>query len=74
MTIEAAKQHHEESLMALPNVVGVGLGEKEGRPVIKVFVTHKVAASELKPREAVPPRLGEWATDVEEIGHVTAQD
>jgi hypothetical protein len=73
MTIEAAKMKHEEKLMRLPNVTGVGIGEKEGRVVIVVFVTRKVPASTLQPQEVIPKKLEEYETDVREIGYVTAQ-
>jgi len=73
MTIEAAKMKHEEKLMRLPNVTGVGIGEKEGRAVIVVFVTRKVPASTLQPQEVIPKKLEEYETDVREIGYVTAQ-
>lgn len=72
--IEAVKRRHEEGLMRLPNVSGVGIGEKEGRKVIKVFVTHKFAKSDLKPEEIVPRILDGYETDVEEIGVVSAQN
>ncbi len=64
---------YEGQLLSLPNVTGVGLGEKEGREVIKVFVTHKVAASALPPDDVVPRALEGFDTDVEEIGEPTAQ-
>jgi len=73
MSIEAVKEKNEERLMGLPNVTGVGIGEKAGKPVIKVFVTHKVPESALQPQEVVPKALEGWETDVEEIGVVTAQ-
>jgi hypothetical protein len=73
MSIEAMKIKHEEQLMRLPNVTGVGIGEKEGKAVIKVFVTHKVPESALRPQEIVPKSLEGYETDVEEIGVVTAQ-
>ncbi len=73
MAIEAAKMKHEEQLMRLPNVTGVGIGEKEGKAVIVVFVTQKVPESTLQPQEVIPKRLGEYETDVREIGYVTAQ-
>jgi hypothetical protein len=73
MTIEAAKMKHEERLMRLPNVTGVGIGEKEGKAVIVVFVAQKVPASTLQPQELIPKRLESYATDVREIGYVTAQ-
>ncbi|NWF62646.1 MAG: hypothetical protein HXY43_26300 [Fischerella sp.] len=71
--IEAVKQKHEDQLMGLPNVTGVGIGEKEGKPVIKVFVERKVPESELQPQEIVPKSIEGCETDVEEIGIVTAQ-
>lgn len=73
MSIEAVKMKHEEELMRLLNVTGVGIGEKAGKAVIKVFVTHKVPESALQPQEVVPKTLEGWETDVEEIGVVTAQ-
>lgn len=72
MTIEQIRQSHENDLMELPNVVGVGIGEKNGRPVVKVFVTHKVELSSLRPKEIIPKRLGQYDVDVEEMGIVMA--
>ncbi|MCI0338521.1 MAG: hypothetical protein L0226_13170 [Acidobacteria bacterium] len=73
VNINRVKEKHETDLMNLPNVVGVGIGEKTGKPVIKVFVTHKVPESDLKPYEIVPKKLDQFETDVEEIGVPTAQ-
>jgi hypothetical protein len=73
MSIEAVKKKNEERLMRLPNVTGIGIGEKAGKVVIKVFVTHKVAESALQPQEVVPKTLEGYEADVEEIGVVTAQ-
>ena len=73
MSITAAKEKNEERLMRLPNVTGVGIGKKAGKAVIKVFVTHKVPESALRPQEFVPKLLEGYETDVEEIGFVTTQ-
>jgi hypothetical protein len=73
MNIDAIKKKHEEQLLQLPNVTGVGIGEKAGKEVIKVFVTHKVPESALQPQEVVPKTVEGYETDVEEIGVVTAQ-
>ena len=73
MNIEAIQKKYEDQLMRLPNVIGVGIGEKSGKKVIKVFVTHKVPKSSLQPRELVPKKLEDCETDVEEISVVTAQ-
>jgi hypothetical protein len=73
MNIEAVKEKHEERLMRLHNVTGVGIGEKAGKVVIKVFVTHKVPESALRPQEIVPKTIEGYETDVEEIGVLKAQ-
>lgn len=59
--------------MRLPNVTGVGIGEKAGKKVIKVFVTRKIPESDLSEGEIVPKTLDGYGTDVEEIGVITAQ-
>lgn len=64
---------YEEQLMSLPNVTGVGIGQKDGKEVIKVFVTRKTPESDLPPGHVVPKRLDDCETDVEEIGVVSAQ-
>lgn len=80
MDIVKAKEKHEESLLELPNVVGVAIGHKvvkgetqPGREVIKVFVTSKVPRSRLKPNEVVPKALEGYSTDVEEIGVISVE-
>ncbi len=72
-SIEEARRKHEGELLGLPNVTAVGIGEKDGKAVVKVFVTRKVPASALRSGEVVPKRLDGYATDVEEIGVVSAQ-
>lgn len=73
MDILAVMRKYEARLMELPNVNGVGIGEKEGRQVIRVFVTRKVPKSSLDAAELVPRTLDGCETDVEEIGVVVAQ-
>lgn len=71
--IEEARRRHEDELLALPNVTAVGIGERAGEPVIKVYVGRKVPASELAPDERVPASLDGHPVDVEEIGVVEAE-
>ena len=71
--LDAVRHRHEHELIGLPNVTGVGIGERGGKEVLKVFVTRKVPASELRPNEVVPAELEGWEVDVEEIGLVSAQ-
>lgn len=72
MSIEAALERHEEALMELANVVGVGIGERGAEAVIKVFVARKVPAAGLAPADVVPEMLDGYGVDVEELGTVTA--
>jgi len=71
MDIADVRQKYENDLLRLPNVNGVAIGEKAGKPVIKVFVTHKVPEFSLQPQEIVPKALDGFETNVEEIGPVT---
>ena len=73
-TIAEVQARHEAELFALPNVRGVGIGERAGKPVIKVWVEKKVPQSMLAPAERVPASLEGFEVDVEEIGDVVAQD
>ena len=71
-TIREVIQTHQDELMSLPNVVGVGRGERNGETVIKVLVRQKVAAERLEPAERIPEELAGFPCDVEEIGVVQA--
>ena len=59
--------------MHLPNVTGVGIGEKSGQKVITVFVRRKVPEPLLKPQEIVDKVLEGYQTVVEETGEFEAQ-
>jgi hypothetical protein len=56
--IERVTKKHEAQLLQLPNVEGIGVGEQEGKPVIKVFVQQKVPEASLQPQEVIPKTLG----------------
>ena len=73
MKQEAAIRHAEQELMSKPNVTGVGIGERNGKPVIKVFVTRKLPKSELRASEIVPEKISGYPTDVVEIGVISTQ-
>ena len=68
-----AIDRHEDELLKLPNVAGVGasLKEKDGKPSSKisltVFVEQKVAGNEVKGSQ-IPRELDGIETDVVEIG------
>ena len=67
-TIEAAMARHGDKLMSLPGVVGVGIGECEGAPCIKVFVARKSAELSKK----IPSELEGFPVDVVETGKFRA--
>jgi hypothetical protein len=73
LNIESVKRKYEDQLMGLPNVNGIGIGERDGRDVLKVYVTQKVPEYQLKPDEIIPKVLDGYEVDVDDIGFVTAQ-
>lgn len=73
MDLEAAIRQAEQKLLSKPNVTGVGIGERDGKPVIKVFVTRKVPKSDLRSSDVIPESVATYPTDVEEIGVVSTQ-
>jgi len=73
MKIGEAILKHEERVMRLPNVMGIGIGKCAEINVIKVFVLQKQLKSSLQSNEMIPNTLEGFLTDVEEIGVVIAQ-
>jgi hypothetical protein len=71
--IEETRRRYEADLLALPNVTGVGIGEQDGKPVIKVLVTEKVSQSTLEPGERLPESIEGWRVVVEEVGQLAAE-
>ena len=61
---------NEESIMALPGVVGVGIGEHGGEPCIRVLVETATVAV----RAGIPGRLGGFPVVVDETGTIRALD
>jgi len=67
------QKKHEDLVLQLPNVTGMGIGLKADKQVIKVFVTKKLPEHLLQPDEIIPKTLDGYQTDVEEIGIITTQ-
>lgn len=63
-TIEDVLRDHERGLLARLNVIGVGIGERDGRPVIVVFVLEKMPRFALRPRDVIPPLIEGYPVDV----------
>lgn len=54
------------------NVVGIGEGEKNGKPCVVVLVEQKLPLSELKSIDVVPTSINNHPTDVIEVGKLKA--
>lgn len=65
MEIGEVIRKHESDLLQLPNVVSIGIGERNGREVIIVFVKKKKKESELKKEHIIPKNLDGYKTVVE---------
>ncbi|MFF1697418.1 hypothetical protein ACFVXC_28025 [Streptomyces sp. NPDC058257] len=75
MDASQARSRHEDRLMKLANVTGVGIGrdENSGADVIVVFVTRKVPRDRLRDEDVVPEVLEDVPVRVLAIGEPTAQ-
>ena len=62
--IEAVKRRHEAWLLNLPNVVGVGIGECDAAPCIKLYVEQKTPELERR----IPEQLEGFKVDIEVSG------
>jgi len=68
MNIEQALERHQDRLMAIPGVAGVGIGERVGRPAL-VIMTKQITP-ELKAR--LPEQLEGHPVAVEQSGEIVA--
>lgn len=59
---------NQDSIMALPGVVGIGIGEHGGQPCIRVMVETATPAV----RAGIPAQLGGYPVVVDETGPITA--
>ncbi|MHB0886390.1 MAG: chymotrypsin family serine protease [Bacillota bacterium] len=72
--VRKAASRQRAALLALPNVVGVGVGykqkggEKTVKPAVVVMVRRKVPKDELAPQHLVPEKVEGVPTDVVEVG------
>ncbi|MCX4668117.1 hypothetical protein OG453_15780 [Streptomyces sp. NBC_01381] len=75
MDAQQARSLHEDRLMKLANVTGVGIGKDEhsGADVIVVFVTRTVPRDRLRDEDVIPDRLEGVPVRVLAIGETAAQ-
>ena len=66
--VKSVLEENTSLLMAIPGVVGIGQGEYDGKPCIKVFVKEK--SPELLSQ--IPENLGGYSVIIEETGEFHA--
>ncbi len=76
--LRAVKAAHESELMRKANVIGVGIGlgqrrgKPTGKPAIVVSVIRKVPASQLAPGDVIPRELEGVPVDIQVVGELRA--
>jgi len=69
VSIESAQERLTAQVMAIPGVVGIGLGECDGEPCFRVMVVEKT--EELVAR--VPERFESYKVVIDETGEMRAR-
>jgi hypothetical protein len=69
-TIEQVLRAHTDEWMSIPGVVGTGLGERDGEPCIRIFVTRKTQQLLQK----LPSAVDGFVVDVVQSGEFTPRD
>ena len=76
--VTRVKERHEQELLRLANVVGVGVGfrHKHGQltdeVALVVNVSQKKSVLELSQKDIIPTELEGIPVDVQEVGHIRA--
>jgi len=68
LTIHQVKDKYQRKIMAIPGVVGIGIGAVEDEPVIKVLVVSKTEEVQKK----IPQKLHGYKVDIQETGKIRA--
>jgi len=68
-SVQEIKRRHESRLMKMRGVVGVGIGVKDGKEIIRVYVTE----DNPKTRGALPASLEEIPVEIVVTGPFTAR-
>jgi hypothetical protein len=64
LSIEDVLRMHDQELRRLPNVTGVGIGQRDGEEVIIVFVKDIGARGPIHSREAIPETLEGYPVEI----------
>ena len=63
-TIEEVQDAHTEEWMSLPGVVGIGIGQCEGEPCIRVFLSQPSPEA----ADAIPAQVDGYPVELEVTG------
>lgn len=76
--VQQVLQNYQEWLMSKANVVGVGIGRRQGMQgeemVLVVMVSRKVPRRQLHPEDIIPQEIEGVSVDVREVGELAAQE
>lgn len=76
--VREVKEAYGEKLMALPNVVGLGIGlrhvggEPTGEVALVVLVSRKLPSANLDEKDMLPQEIEGVPVDVQEVGEISA--
>jgi hypothetical protein len=70
LTIEQVQEKYQDQWMAVPGVIGVGIGAVANKPVIMVMVAKK--APEI--RQKIPKTVEGYSVVIEETGEIRARE
>ena len=69
-TIEQVQQEHTDAWMAVPGVVGTGIGQCQGEPCILIFMTSNCE----KARRRIPFTVDGYPVVIQHTGEIRALD
>ncbi len=69
-TIEQVKQEHTDTWMALPGVVGTGIGQCKGKPCILILA----ASNTEQIRKQIPSTVDGYPVVIQYVGEIHALD
>ena len=69
-TIEQVQQEHTNAWMAIPGVVGTGIGQCKGKPCILIFT----ASNPEQVRRAIPSTVDSYPVVIQHTGEIHALD
>jgi hypothetical protein len=68
LTIQEARKKHQNKLMSIPGVIGIGIGAVDGSPVINVLVVKTTPKLE----KGIPKTLEGYQVVILETGEIRA--